>query len=110
MPWCVRMNRTWRAPSGSIITSWARSSSPWVTPVADAWAKAAARAAVTTDAAVVPVAATAWSVSAAGPAKAVPASPVAAVVTATATARLRMWGLRMDEGSSFRGGRDHQPP
>ncbi len=55
MPWWVSANRTWREPSGSSITSWARSTSPLVRPVAAAWAMAAVRAASATAASEVPV-------------------------------------------------------
>ncbi|CAK7283212.1 exported hypothetical protein [Streptomyces misionensis JCM 4497] len=95
MPSWVRSKRTCRAPSGSSMTSWARSSSPGVTPVAVACAKAAVRAALTTAvSALVADATERASPVVAGPAKAVPARPVAAVVTATATATERMCGLR----------------
>ncbi|GHA25705.1 hypothetical protein GCM10010345_33210 [Streptomyces canarius] len=46
-----------------------------------------------------------------GAAKAVPARPVAAVVTATATATVRMCGLRnLIRVPPFEGGRSAQPP
>lgn len=63
------------------------------TPVADACAKAAVRAAVTTAAESV-TDATERASPVVGLAKAVPARPVAAVATATATATERMCGLR----------------
>ncbi|GGW40872.1 hypothetical protein GCM10010503_16240 [Streptomyces lucensis JCM 4490] len=82
------------------------------TPVAEAWAKAAERAAFTTAVAFVAEDAAVRSTPVVeGPAKAVPARPVAAVVTATATATERMCGLRnLIVVPSIEDGRGRQPP
>lgn len=72
------------------MTSLACRVSPWLTPVADAWANAAARAASTGD----ETEAAARTDESGAAAKAGPVGSVTAVVTATAIATRRMWGLR----------------